>query len=174
MTKTKRKPGPIKGRPAGKHLEKKLAKARSKYNAKGSWVESHLNHLDTVWMASQAEAHRYGQLKRLYKAGYIEDLNIQPEYRLVLKNKPMFVYRADFSYIVTQTNEEIVEDVKGMKTPVYRLKKKIIETEHDINIVEIPATRRELDKWSGATPYKDRPNRRDWLKREWMERKVEQ
>jgi hypothetical protein len=33
----------------------------------------------------------------------------------------------------------VVEDVKGFRTPLYRLKKKLIEAQYGIAIIEIPA-----------------------------------
>jgi hypothetical protein len=37
----------------------------------------------------------------------------------------VFTYKADFSYFTDK--ERVVEDVKGFKTPVYKLKKKLVE-----------------------------------------------
>jgi len=48
----------------------------------------------------------------------------------------MFTYKADFVYFDKLANELIVEDVKGFRTPLYKLKKKLIEQQHKIKITE--------------------------------------
>jgi hypothetical protein len=47
----------------------------------------------------------------------------------------MFRYYADFEYY--ENDEYIVEDVKGVKTSVYKLKKKLIEAQYKIRITEV-------------------------------------
>ena len=156
----KRKPGPIPGRPAGEHLEAAKARKRHKYNAKGEYV-------DGRWFDSGAEAMRYKQLKELEAAGFIINLQFHTQFPVLIKGKQMFVYKTDFTYDVIEPSsgnviENIVEDVKGMKTPVYRLKKKIVEAEYGFPIAETPGSKSELKKWKGATPFKTRPNQRKW------------
>lgn len=94
----------------------------SKYNAKKTLVNG-------IRFDSKKEAERYQQLMLLQKAGKIAGLKLQEEF--VLQNAFTTVwgeriraitYRADFTY--TQDGVRYVEDVKGMKTPVYQLKKK--------------------------------------------------
>ncbi len=48
----------------------------------------------------------------------------------------MFTYKADFVYYDKTLNKTIIEDVKGMRTPLYKLKKKLIENQHQITITE--------------------------------------
>jgi hypothetical protein len=96
--------------------------------------------IDGIRFASKREAKRYGELKLLAKAGEIMGLEIQPEFPWALHNVPIFVYRADFAYWIKPKLGEmkkIIEDVKGVRTPLYKLKKKIIETEYFIEITEI-------------------------------------
>jgi hypothetical protein len=52
----------------------------------------------------------------------------------------IFTYVADFSYVdnVPPHPMTVVEDVKGFRTPLYRLKKKLIEAQYGIAITEIP------------------------------------
>lgn len=85
--------------------------------------------------ASKAEANRYSQLKRQEELGLIKDLGLQPPYPMVINGVKCFTYRADFRY--TRDDKEIIEDVKGFATPVYKLKKKIIEAAYGIVITEI-------------------------------------
>lgn len=49
--------------------------------------------------------------------------------------KVLFKYIADFRYIVKPSpTREVVEDVKGFQTAVFRLKKKLIEDRFGIKI----------------------------------------
>ncbi len=77
---------------------------------------------------------RYAELKLLVRCGEIEDLKLQPRFLLQegfidsmgIKHLPIS-YIADFQYkaVAYETEYETVEDVKGMKTEVYRIKKKL-------------------------------------------------
>ena len=62
---------------------------RSKYNANGRYVDGH-------WFASDAEAQRYEQLKEMMDQGLIDRLELQPEYKISIKNKHITTYRGDF------------------------------------------------------------------------------
>ena len=81
--------------------------------------------VDGVTFDSGAEARRYGELKLLERAGEIENLELQPKFDCIIDGKKVCRYRADFSYFTKE--KRVVEDVKGFKTPVYRLKKKLVE-----------------------------------------------
>ena len=80
------------------------------------------------------EGERYHELYLLQKAGEISDLRLQEEF--VLQNayrspengekKRAIKYLADFTYEVN--GERIIEDAKGVKTPVYQIKKKMMES----------------------------------------------
>lgn len=108
-----------------------------KYGAKPTTV-------DGIRFASMAEARRYSELKLLEKAGEIEDLQLQPRYPLYAfsRNEKAEVkigeYRADFQYqFVKEPTKGVIEDVKGMKTELYRWKKKHFEAQYGITITEI-------------------------------------
>lgn len=104
----------------------------SKYNAKRTEVDGYV-------FDSKAEAGRYSVLKMLEKADgadRISELELQPKFLLIINGKKVGTYIADFRYIDSRGNT-VIEDVKGMKTPVYRLKKKIVEALYNIEIVEI-------------------------------------
>lgn len=91
--------------------------------------------VDGIMFASKKEARRYQDLKLLHKAGLISQLKLQPVYPFILNEKVIFKYIADFEYI--QGKNVVVEDVKGMKTPMYRLKKKLIEAMYPFEISEV-------------------------------------
>lgn len=109
---------------------------RHKFNAKATVV-------DGIRFASMAEAKRYGELKLSLKAKRIAHLECQPVFPLIVNGVKVGKYVADFRYVVPAWDYEeptiVVEDVKGMKTPMYRLKKKIVEAQYGITITEIRA-----------------------------------
>lgn len=90
--------------------------------------------VDGFTFHSRKEAFRYQALKLLEKAGEITDLKLQPVYNFVLDDKRIFTYKGDFEYKLD--GEIVLEDVKGYKTPIYNLKKKIIEAVYKISILE--------------------------------------
>ena len=90
--------------------------------------------VDGITFDSKAEARRYGNLKILERAGTIDSLELQPRYDLVVNGSKCGFYKADFRY--NEDGRQVVEDVKGMKTPVYNLKKKLIKAIYGIEIYE--------------------------------------
>lgn len=100
--------------------------------------------VDGITFDSKREANRYCELKLLVKAGEITNLKLQPAFELIprfRKNGKVYrktVYIADFSYFDTRTMKDVVEDAKGVKTPVYALKKKLFEyTYPELEITEV-------------------------------------
>jgi hypothetical protein len=85
--------------------------------------------IDGIKFDSKKEGARYGQLKIMERAGIITDLKLQPVFELSTCK-----YKADFAYY--QAGFFVVEDVKGVKTPIYRLKKKMMLNELGIKIKE--------------------------------------
>lgn len=62
---------------------------------------------------------------------------LQPKYTLIVNGKNCGFYKADFLYTLKDTGAAVVVDVKGVRTPVYRLKKKLVEAIYGIEITEI-------------------------------------
>lgn len=91
--------------------------------------------VDNITFDSKKEAGRYRELKLMEKAGLIRGLILQATIPCIVNGKKVCDYRADFSYI--EGDRHIVEDVKGVKTPVYQLKKKLVFALHGITITEI-------------------------------------
>jgi hypothetical protein len=87
--------------------------------------------MDGYKFASAAEMRRYAELKLLMKAGDIYALELQPRFVLQRafvhdgKKERAIVYIADFKYC-DNNGHFIVEDVKGVKTAVYKLKRKMM------------------------------------------------
>lgn len=114
-----------------RHAKPVKPNKRNKYGAKKTRV-------DGIWFASQAEANRYSTLKWLEKQGTISRLELQPAFRCSVNGKHICTYRADFAYFAD--NARTIEDVKGFRTPIYRLKKKMVEAFYPgVHIVEVAA-----------------------------------
>ena len=95
---------------------------------------------------SKKEAKRAAELKLLEKAGVISHLQeqvayelIPSQYRIVNGKKKCIEraikYIADFQYV--ENGNTVVEDAKGFRTEVYRIKKKLMLYFHDIQIKEV-------------------------------------
>lgn len=94
--------------------------------------------IDGIRFDSKAEGHRYATLKRMQGAGLIRDLELKPKFPCEVAGRKVCTYIADFGYS-TDKDGRVIEDVKGVKTPVYRLKKKLVEALHGVRIVEVAA-----------------------------------
>lgn len=94
--------------------------------------------IDGIAFPSKKEARRYAELKILLKAKKILHLELQPEYEFPIKydSGRHIKYRADFRYIDCESAKVIIEDVKGMKTPVYKIKKAMMRYFHGIEVNE--------------------------------------
>lgn len=88
----------------------------TKYRAKPTTIAG-------IRFASRAEANRYLELSLLQKAGEIASLQTHPRFTVWQHGKEKIIYEADFSYI--EDGRQIVEDTKGFRTQVYKIKKKL-------------------------------------------------
>lgn len=91
---------------------------------------------------SRKEAQRYDQLKAMLKRGEIENLRLQQDFTLIEaytsasgERVRAMRYRADFTYY--RDGIFTVEDVKGMKTKEYRMKKKLMMERYGIEVREV-------------------------------------
>jgi hypothetical protein len=102
-----------------------MAILRHKFRAKPT-------ELDGIKFASKKEAKRYRELKTLQELGEILFFLRQVPFHLQAGVK----YVCDF--LVFWTNGEVtIEDVKGIKTDMYIVKKKMVEATYPITIMEI-------------------------------------
>lgn len=92
--------------------------------------------LDNVRFDSAREARRYQELCLLERAGAISNLELQPRFDLIVSGKKIGFYKADFRY-TSADGLQHVEDAKGVRTAVYRLKKRIVEALYHIIIEEV-------------------------------------
>lgn len=99
---------------------------RHKYGARKTVV-------DGIEFASGREAKYYAELKLRERAGEVEAIQLQPPFEL----QPAFVdaqgrkhrainYVADFLFFDKREGRMKVVDVKGMRTDVYKLKRKLL------------------------------------------------
>jgi hypothetical protein len=111
----------------------KNKKIGNKYNAKKTEI-------DGITFHSRKESVRYSQLKLYEKGGLIKDLRLQVPYELIPKlvingkTERAIKYVADFVYIDTVSGKEIVEDVKGMITDIFKIKYRLMKQIYNIDI----------------------------------------
>ena len=109
--------------------------------------------IDNITFDSTGEGLRYKELKLLAKTGQITDLQLQKKFIIVPEiREPDTVgprggvkkgkliqsaayYIADFVYY-DKNGKLVVEDFKGFKTDLYKLKKKLMKYIYDIDIKE--------------------------------------
>jgi hypothetical protein len=111
-----------------KHLAKQKKPAVRKYRNEPKEV-------DGITFDSTKEAERYMVLKNLEQVGEISNLILQHVFPIIIKGQKICEYIADFTYL-DKAGKQIVEDTKGMKTDVYRMKKKLMKAVNGIEILE--------------------------------------
>ena len=116
---------------------KNYKEKKNKYNARATEV-------DGINFDSKKESERYLELKILENQGKIKYLRrqarfeLQPSYKKNGKTIRAIYYIADFVYFDKAKKKMIIEDTKGFRTEVYKLKKKIFEYKYqDLEIKEI-------------------------------------
>ena len=105
----------------------------NKYRNKQKVIQGHV-------FDSKKESERFLELRQWKKMGKIAELDLQPSFTLQggfedaqgKKHQPI-IYFADFMYRDQKTGEVIVEDVKGIKTEVYRIKKKLFLYKYNLD-----------------------------------------
>lgn len=113
--------------------------------------------IDGMRFDSKTEGKRYEYLKELEEMGVIENLRMQVKYTLIpsqyslatfdaqgkLKKGHLLerecAYKSDFEYDFK--GHTVVEDVKGMRTKEYIIKRKLMLYRHNVRI-------REVKRWN--------------------------
>lgn len=96
--------------------------------------------LDGIVFDSGREMQRYATLKLFERAGKIRELTRQPKFKVSIAGKLFCTYSADFSYVVVETGETVIEDCKSSgtaKDAAYRLRKKAAELQYGVTITEV-------------------------------------
>lgn len=126
------------------------APVKKKYNAEG-------RHVGGQWCASEAEAVRYEQLLVMEQDGLVEKLECQPRYPIVINGVKVCDYVADFKFIwhgpevLDPRGMPVVEEVKGLETPAWKLKCKLVKAIYGLDI-------RVITKLSGTKDWQFRPH----------------
>lgn len=99
---------------------------------------------DGIKFDSKKELQRYKELKLMESNNIICKLSLQQRFMLQAgytnkkgeKIRPIY-YIADFFYYDRIKDEWVAEDTKGVKTDVYKLKKKLFEYKYNLTINEL-------------------------------------
>jgi len=96
--------------------------------------------IDGIVFASKAEMRRYRELKLLEKSGKIRNLRLQPKFLLLAGfwrwkeyHHPIH-YVGDFLYYDKEKKRKVVEDVKGVETEVFKIKRKLFTIRHNLEL----------------------------------------
>lgn len=115
--------------------------ARSKYGSRKTYVAELDRRFD-----SQHEANEAVGLWRRQRAGEIRDLAFQVPYRIEVDDELICTYVADFVYDERRPEWDtsmgeawvrVVADAKGFRTPIYRLKAKLMKACLGITVTEL-------------------------------------
>ena len=105
----------------------------SKFNAKKVEV-------DGIKFDSEVESKYYVHLMKLKRAGEIKDFTMQPAFVLQEafekhgKEHNAIKYKADFQVWYNDGTTKVI-DVKGMKTPEFKLKEKLYAKQFDVELI---------------------------------------
>ena len=118
-----------------KLLNNSITTKQNKYHNRKVFYDGH-------WFDSEKEKAWYIKFKVMEKAGEIYDLKLQVEFILLETVKlgdttfKKTKYIADFTYYDKNSKYHVI-DVKGVKTDVYKLKKKLMAWKYGIEIEEV-------------------------------------
>lgn len=102
-------------------------KKRSKYNAQPVLYEGRR-------FDSKAELKHYIALKQRERDGEVRDIELQREYDLMVNGILIAKYRADMVFFDRLLCRRRVVDVKGVSTPAFRLKQKLMKACFGIDV----------------------------------------
>ena len=117
----------------------------TRYGARKTTVDGHV-------FASKMESEFYDHLKRLQAAGEVDHFVLQPSFTLQTGFKKHgkayrpITYVADFG-VAFADGRRVVYDVKGMPTPVFKLKQKLYARLYSEPLVCVTKTRNGWREW---------------------------
>ena len=109
--------------------EKKKKRPGQKYNNKKTVYNG-------FTYDSKREAEYAMKLDKLIETGEVLSYEKQVRYDIHVKDKYIAFYKADFVVKYKDGREEVV-DIKGLVLPIFKLKKKLVEVIHGIEILVI-------------------------------------
>lgn len=86
---------------------------------------------------SKLEANRFDVLKLRQQAGEIRDLRAHVSFPLMVGDALIGAYEADAVYVEVATGRKIVEDSKGVRTPLFRWKARHFKVQYGFAITEV-------------------------------------
>ncbi len=124
-------------------LDKETARKLGLTTEKPSKYRNEKTTVDGIKFDSVKESDRYAELKLKERLGVISNLRMQVPFVLIpnIRNQSgkvlekAVIYKADFVY--EENGKTVVEDVKGVRTKEYIIKRKLMLYVHKINIREI-------------------------------------
>lgn len=116
------------------HLSREEGKALLSAKPKRSKYGAERTLLDGILFDSKAEARFYADLKNRERAGEVSDIDRQREYDLMVNGVLIARYRADFVFFDRVARARRVVDVKGVATPAFRLKAKLMKACFGIDV----------------------------------------
>jgi hypothetical protein len=97
--------------------------------------------VDGIRFDSKLEAGRWMELKAESRAGYIGNLQRQVDFCLEVNSMAIGWYRADFVY--ERNSVRVIEDAKGILTPMCRWKLKHMAAQGDVVTLWPPRPKKE-------------------------------
>ncbi len=89
--------------------------------------------IDGYTFDSLLEARRYQELKLMEKAGEIRDLTVHPPFSIQVNGIHCGKTEMDFLYF-TKEGKRVVEDTKGVSTPLSKLQHKLLFALYSIQV----------------------------------------
>ena len=130
------------GRNASSKIQSCLLPSLDKKSKYSNQKTTRIVNKETITFDSLKEAKYFDKLYLELKAGLIQELQLQPEFDIIPQTKHngktlcKIKYVADFSY--KKDDKHYVIDVKGFKTDVYQIKKRLFLLNYpDAVLVEI-------------------------------------
>jgi hypothetical protein len=102
---------------------------------RGKFNNRRTRYRDRIYDSAKEAAHA-AMLDRQVRAGVVARWSPQVRFPVVINGKKCCDYVCDFVVDYADGRQEVV-DVKGFRTSIYRLKKKIVEAIYEVKILEV-------------------------------------
>lgn len=87
-----------------------------------------------VYFGSKREHSHFVKLLHDQKHGLISDIELQPRFDIIVNDKNIGRYRADFKFFDKRKQTDRIQDVKGMVTRDGELRRKIVEALYGVTV----------------------------------------
>lgn len=103
------------------------------FKPKNSKYRNKITEVEGIKFHSKKEAKRYSHLSLLLRDGKITDFKRQVKYPIIINGVKICDYVADF-VVTYPSGTVVVEDVKGLVLPMFKIKAKLMEVVNGIKI----------------------------------------